>query len=236
MEFDIKKYFYKTNPQYYSDLLFHHTSDLNVILESDVLNVDNKWGDIPAISFTRCSYYSERTDYSERIVLDQNKMKIDGYKTTPYDIAKTYRKNNGNEAFKKRMLGYSKVNPNTVGRFITNNLGIYGVYYKNISPLEWEYEERIFRKIKNLGKYIISIDILENHLKEYILILKDYIDKYPHIEISILNINNPSDRRNKVSFNELYKEYKEYRDVLERMVSADLLNDIEDDLYKMVKA
>jgi len=236
MEFDIKKYFYKTNPQYYNDLLFHHTPYLNEILETDILNVNNTIGGVLSISFTRCSYYSEFCGFGERIVLDHNKMKIDGYKTTPYDeIPMRYITRNDNVNFKKRMMGYSKVNPNTVGRLITNKLGIEGVYNKKTAPLEWEYEERIFRKIKNLGKYIISIDIPEKKIKHYILILKDYLDKYPHIEITILDNNNPYDRRKKVSFNELYNEYKEYRDNIDRVVLTDLFNDIEDgDLYKML--
>lgn len=51
--------------------------------------------------------------------------------------------------------------------------------------LETEFEERIYKDVPNLSKYIISIDLAtepDNSLKQE---LKKYLQKYPHIVINL---------------------------------------------------
>jgi hypothetical protein len=223
MSFDIKKYIYKTKPVFNKHLLFHHTYNyaLQKILNTDTLLVKRTCDKVTSISFTRCSYYSDEND--ERIVLDYNLLKIDGYNTTPYDeVAINCRRFLNKDSFESKMKGYSKANPATIGRYINNKLNTKVPNKMKSDPLEWEYEERIFKDIKNLGKYIISIDININDLKDSSHFIKDYIDKYPHIEITIFDESKPYDRRYKVDFNEMYSDYIEYRNYIKKMVSEDL--------------
>lgn len=54
--------------------------------------------------------------------------------------------------------------------------------------LETEFEERIYKDVKNLGKYIIKIYInrdFESFLKNNrnVSLIKQYLEKYPHIKI-----------------------------------------------------
>jgi len=61
---------------------------------------------------------------------------------------------------------------------------------------EWEFEERIYKDIKNLGKYIISIQIPTSDdyrggiaLNQTPLGILTYIKKYPRIKLEYYNIN-----------------------------------------------
>jgi len=62
---------------------------------------------------------------------------------------------------------------------------------------EWEFEERIYRDIKNLGKYIISIQMPTGDdykrggiaLNQTPLGILTYMKKYPHIKLEYYNIN-----------------------------------------------
>ena len=62
-----------------------------------------------------------------------------------------------------------------------------GIKPENISDwLEPEREERVFKNIKNLGRYIKYIEMTNiNSTKEEFI--KNYIKKYPHIEVRIIN-------------------------------------------------
>lgn len=109
--------------------------------------------------------------------------------------------------FKKgsRQKSYSKANPYFDGRYVRNNVGIEDDKSSGMGGLEWEYEERSFNDINNLGKYLVGIDISEWHLYDNIDKIKAYVDKYPHIEVTILK---PSlyDRRSVVDVDKLYSD------------------------------
>jgi hypothetical protein len=50
-----------------------------------------------------------------------------------------------------------------------------------------EYEELILEDVTELGKYIISIDISENYVKNHEnSIIEDYLIKYPHIKLNMM--------------------------------------------------
>jgi len=123
------------------------------------------------ICFTRSVNYSYDGSRSVRIKLDQNKLRKDGYIPYPIDEFRN--------SIKMRKLG--------------KNISL--KYTKKSSDdwfVEWEYEERIYKDIKSLGKYIISIQLPNNNKyskeinsQEF----KNYLKKYPHIKLEEYDIN-----------------------------------------------
>jgi len=157
--------------------LYHYTSSYRIseIFESDELKTSTAADLKISISFSRSLYYSDAGD--TRIVLDADKLKKDGYKIVPYDEVGTALVNSSSKKARKNLDGYSKVNPTIpFKQIIGNNRIKYDIF-----SLEWEYEERCFENIKNLGKYIIAIDIPKNRYN--VEDFEKYLEKYPHIEI-----------------------------------------------------
>jgi hypothetical protein len=167
-----------------------------MILEDDILKRGSRGADknlrkksdegyLPSISATRNKNYQERG--SIRLELDYDKLMNDGYKFYPFDEV-------GNIISKKRLTTHSThdrsgmfkdykkpFNPLTGFKQPTHNINIKGdkKYHYN---MEEEYEERCYKDIKNIGKYIMSIQIKRsyNFIEEEIL---KYLQKYPHIKI-----------------------------------------------------
>jgi hypothetical protein len=186
-------------------LLYHYTSYLDKILETDLLKTSQAADKKISISFTRSPYYSEISLAGVRLVLESDKLKIHGYNVVPYDeVGKVVVKKK--DKTDKRFKTYSKVNPYIKNRYIINNVGIKPNNDEKY-PLEWEYEERIFKDIPNLGKYLVAIDISEKYIMKYIDKLKNYLDKYPHIEVTLLK-DNLYDRRTKIYIQKLYQDSK----------------------------
>jgi len=188
--------------------LYHYTRNLKDILETDILKTHKAADNEISISFTRSLYYEEHcTDI--RLVLDADKLKNDGYKIIPYDEV-------GNafvsKSKKKKLNGYTKANPYYKGRGVINNVGITAKTKGFVDPegfgeLEWEYEERCFNDIKNLGKYLIAIDLSEYYYELYSNKIKEYLEKYPHIEIIKLNKDCLYDRRQDFKNHKKEKEF-----------------------------
>ena len=172
---------------------------LEEILESDVLRVGKNGRDInnkrpnddgylPSISVTRNKNYESRG--TVRIELDQDLLNKDGYKSIPIDeMGNVIIKRGKGDKHKK----YKKyLNPFTQYKRINHGVGklnkIKNDEYKSPWPLEEEFEERIYKNIKNIGKYIISIRLssyLNNEngkllIPEYI---KNYLEIYSHIKV-----------------------------------------------------
>lgn len=179
--------------------LYHFVlNDFNLysILNDDTLKTGTRGRDVnlksiddegymPSISVTRNSKYSDRGNL--RIELDYNKLLKDGYRSIPIDEmgnAITRKRHSFFKQYKKPMnpfYGYKKVH---YGGKINKKEGGKDIF------LEEEYEERIYKNISNLGKYIISIKltkyfmIADTHIKsDKYIIFKNYIEKYPHIKI-----------------------------------------------------
>lgn len=171
--------------------LYHFTNNLINIMKDDTLKpfkaADNKI----SISFTRC-LYSEEFSTETRIVLNSDKLKDDGYKIFPYDEVGNILTKNPKKC-KNKLKGYSKANPNKKIRSIINKVGY---EWDKSNSLEWEYEERCFTEIKNIGKYIIAIDLTKNKMNflKNNKIFNDYLKKYSNIKIILLK-NNKYDRR-----------------------------------------
>jgi hypothetical protein len=195
--------------------LIHQTNKYNLIsiLNTDELKISKATDDQMSISFTRSLYYSEAST-SARLLLDVDKLMRDGYKIIPYDELYHFfmkLKNNVKNKVKdiermkkiiQKFKKYSKVNPHTGLKYMKHNVNLVSDENQLEHQLEHEYEERIYKNIKKLGKYIIAIDIDYSLYYDYELnIMKNYLKKYPHIEIFEYNQDNLWDRRKKIDIN-----------------------------------
>lgn len=173
--------------------LYHFTSKhkLDNILSDDVLKIHGPSKDkngkgrgddqIKSISLTRYSSLSGGST-QVRIALDVDKLIKDGY--VPYPIDEI------GASFGSRDKGWESPKSNMTRKFLTHR---YRTIQHNIEKvrdiegvvkMEYEYEERIYKNIENLGKYITYIDIDDTNIGNSI---KDFIKKYPHITVRKLS-------------------------------------------------
>lgn len=205
----IKKYIEFIEESYLSghlQPLYHFTDNLHIILKEDILKRSkptraSKKSPI-SISLTRNMDYIE-ADYGYFLELDANLLLIDGYKSYPVDEWALDPDDiqddevSGVKRLKKLHLGKSNFNSiKNSYRGTKHNLNLPEV--EEVDQ-EIEFEERIFKDIKNLGKYIISINIRININED---ILKDYLQKYPHIIVYQYDEDNHRLREN------ITKKYK----------------------------
>jgi hypothetical protein len=174
--------------------LYHFTSSLSYIIKSDSLEVHkpahSSHGKEKSISLTRNILYFEYTICGLHdciIKLDTDKLIIDGYMPYPVDEIAWLDGEPNINIIKNYSFGKSNFSAIKQGkRSLKHNLDL---PIHNDDKLGIEYEERIYKNINNLGKYIISISIVGNYNEEDYL--NDYLKKYPHIKIySIPDINN----------------------------------------------
>ena len=168
--------------------LYHLVGNLKGVLESDMLKIKEQVRNVPgkghSVCFTRSPYFRHDSTHSkQRLVLDTDKLIIDGYKPIPIDEV-------GVSGGGKKTWANSKEGPYNKwsmpwirrGRKPFNDVeGISNI--DNNAMLEFEFEERIYKEIKNLGKYIISIDLVDGQTNSRNAIEK-YLEKYPHIKIN----------------------------------------------------
>lgn len=177
--------------------IYHFTFALNDILKSDMLKTSRAADGEKSISFTRSVYYEDYASSGVRLVLDADKLKNDGYKIIPYDEVGRKISHRKEDRFK----GYGKANYKFVMKSVIHKLNIPEWQDEDgLDALEWEYEERSFKDIKNLGKYLIAIDISDNSLYDSREeIIREYLKKYPHIKIFDLNIDKLWDRSKEIT-------------------------------------
>lgn len=146
--------------------LYHYTPYLEKIIDDDVLKIKQPFKGDKCVCVTRNPLYEFDGVGNKRIKLDQNKLRLDGY--TPKSIDE---------------FGYQ-----------IKSLDRKHNIKNDVSPsnkIEWEYEDRIFRDIKNLGKYIISIQLptTQIHSVRYFLPhYEEYLKKYPNIKLEFYDI------------------------------------------------
>lgn len=182
--------------------LFHFTSRLKEILKSDKLKVSKPSRSThkeKSISLTRNIDYQDVLRYY-CIELDSDKLYNNGYVSYPVDE-----------------LGWSGVKLKHKGNYIKSNFdsikkGKRGTKHNLNLPkgsdivLETEFEERIYKDINNIGKYIIAIYINIRHsifMESDIEEIKNFLTKYPHIKI-LKVINN--DFRNTIEITHQFKD------------------------------
>lgn len=161
--------------------LYHFTQRLNSILDDDMLKLGNpargSHGKTKAICVTRNPDFSEHG--STYIELDYSKMLNDGYKAYPVDEWAWLRNGTQNkEAIKHYNFNKSQFPEVLSGRRGTKH-GT-NIPHK-LGMLETEFEERFYTDIKNIGKYIISINFDRNRNQDYKL--EKYLKEYPHIKV-----------------------------------------------------
>jgi hypothetical protein len=171
--------------------LYHFTKNLFKLIEDDILNPGQPTfpKNIKAICLTRFPGYTEAG--SNRLQLDTDKLIKAGFKPYPVDEMglgisgklKKWKQEDIEVPINKinAFLGYSK--PFMQGLKFTH--GVKGYEFLNNGtpyiPTEFEFEERIYKPIPNIGKYIQFIDLHQEPNIEKLEILKNYIKKYPHI-------------------------------------------------------
>ncbi len=170
--------------------LLYHTSysstRLDSILSGDILKVGKNARGPVGVCFSRSINWTNDLNNDFRFVLDSDLMIRKGYRAYPLQEL-MYRKDKGWEVNKDASL-YRNV--------WKGNMNWYKKGQRqaphNIDSLpkerlmEIEFEERVLREIIGLGRFVIYIDIVsENHLKSDIL--KEYLIKYPHIKVRLMN-------------------------------------------------
>lgn len=173
--------------------LYHYTrvSHLYNILETNILKVSSvvRPRGTKGICLTRNPYFTHDggTSTSPRIVLDIDKLRRNGYNSFPVDeLGITGVKIGHSGNFTKSNIENIKSGKRTVH----NNLDL---PKPGSNGLEVEFEERIYKDIKNIGKYILSIDVIkESDLPKN---LNSYLEEYPDIIINLYDIK----KRNKVT-------------------------------------
>ena len=173
--------------------LYHFTENLYKLIKDDILNLGQPSypKNIKAICLTRFPGYGEAKG-SNRLQLDTNKLIRAGFKPTTIAeigsmVSSRIKKDDEIPAWKaKQFYGYSK--PFQQGLTFTHGVDYTNFDFKNpkisnYMPIEFEFEERIYKPISNIGKYIDFIDLNREPTKEQVKLLIDYIKKYPHIVV-----------------------------------------------------
>lgn len=169
--------------------LYHFTSlyRLLSILKDDELRTSNpsmqSHGMDKSISLTRSIYYSDRSS-GVCFEFDVDRLLRDGYKIYPVDEWAWEDGKPNKSAIKGYNFNKSNFTEVKSGRRGTKH----GLDLPKIPILETEFEERIYKNVKNLGNYIISIYLEYTNLDNSTIDnLRLYLDKYPHIKIYKLN-------------------------------------------------
>ena len=171
--------------------LYHYTPYLEKIIYDDILKMNQPYKGDKCVCVTRSPLYKYDGIGSKRIKLDQNKLRLDGY--VPKSI----------DEFGYQIRSLDR-------KYRVEN---------DISPdnnTEWEYEERIYKNIKDVGKYIISIQLPNTQIhsiRNFIPIYKEYLKKYPDIKLEFYDIHKrweitPVDLTKFVSFEPIYNLFR----------------------------
>lgn len=159
--------------------LYHFTQNLKGILQSDMLKLGNpargSHGKTKAIAVTRNPDFAEHG--STYIELDYSKLYNDGYKAFPIDEWAWNRNGTPNPLNKEKNFGKANF-PSVLKGYRGTKHGT-NIPHK-LGMLETEFEERFYTDIKDLGKYIISINYEKGRGDSN---LKEYLEKYPHIKV-----------------------------------------------------
>lgn len=175
--------------------IYHITYKLISILQTDLLKCGKpsrtSHGKDKSISLTRnIDFGHDGANLDEMIELDVDKLRNSGIKTYPVDEWAWKDGKRNIDVIKK--VNFIKSN------FVEVKDGKRGTKHNLDLPkdpiLETEFEERIYQDVTNLGKYIISLNFGEKPSIEYFNVVKDYLQKYPHIKIYLMDKYNKRKR------------------------------------------
>jgi hypothetical protein len=171
--------------------VYHFTSSSGLlgIIKSDELKTSKparqSHGYDKSISLTRNIDYSDsRNDFC--LELDSDSLLIDGYRIYPVDEI-SWKEGKPNKAIKNSNFIKSNFPYVKSGKRGTKH----GLKLPKNPILETEFEERIYKNVKGVGKYILRIilnrDVLNTRIgflnEDLRDILVDYLNKYPHVRI-----------------------------------------------------
>lgn len=160
--------------------LYHSTRYFINILNSDILKTNKPMFDVKATSYISFSRNRGFKDYGyKKFMLDADLLIKDGFVPKPVDEVGTYilgAKPHKQEQYKE----YTKSNP--ASRTVNHNID--NLKTGDMFTQEAEYEERIYKDIPNLGKYVIEIVLDPKYLEKYRPELTEYLLKYPHILVT----------------------------------------------------
>lgn len=187
--------------------IYHWTLFIREIMEDDELLISTPaYGEegVKSISLTRSNYYGEysKSGYT-RLVLDVNKLKLDGYKILPIEeIALSKRLSYGIKGLKDFKYHKGFYHPM---RYMRNKVEL----EMSEDGLEHEYEVRIFKNIKNLGKYLLEIQFTDlDDIEVKLDVLKIYLEKYSKIKITLINSEDPWKKSREINIFKFEKELK----------------------------
>lgn len=180
--------------------LYHLTYSLDKIIETDLLKASNKVRGPYGISLTRSKFFwndQGEGGYDFRLILNYDLLKRDGYRSYPIDewaligdLKKPLQPGTKRPWWSK----YVKTHQLGKSNFSEFKSGKRGTLHNIESlpkkvKLEYEYEERILKDIKNLGKYIYGINIINfdpirsSEWRSRYFRIEEYLEKYPHIKL-----------------------------------------------------
>ena len=193
--------------------LYHITYALPEILKTDELKIGRPGRGPRGCSVSRSKYFTHGTSSKmshggfPRLILNRELLVKDGYRSHPIDEWALKKPEGGFmskdpkwvtkkpwadpdiiKKFKDRTHFGKSQFPNLVSgnRPISHN--ITGLTTDKTRGLEVEYEERILKNVKNLGKYIHAINLFdENQVERYSEEIKKYLKKYPKIKVLLGN-------------------------------------------------
>ena len=224
--------------------LYHFTFSLKGILDTDMLKMGNPtrgtFGKTKSISVTRNPDFADHG--STFFELDNTKLYNDGYKSLPVDEWAWSKQGTPNPLAKNKNMNKSKIKEVIAGKRGTKH-GLKGLpkIGKEFYGLETEFEERFYTDIKDLGKYIISINFpvskdepgsvwtskYEDGVRD--TEIRKYLEKYPHIKVYNVDKDN---HRKKVEITDKYTN-----PVQEPMLkeSVELMNNLETILVELLE-
>jgi len=174
--------------------LLYHTLrrdlNLNYVLHNDLMSSGVIARGPNGVCFSRNINWTNDNSVKYRLVLDSDLLKIHGYKSIPlqefsYKSRSTEFEIPTQNVWKGKLDWYKNSN-----RSAPHNISSLPPHKKSI--METEFEERILKEIKNVGRFIIYIDFIEYPKDDILTLVKNYLEKYPHIKTRIMDENNLS--------------------------------------------
>ncbi len=170
------------------NFLYHSTSIRNLIKILDTDSILRK-SSTHNISFSRNKnfWFNNIQNNSVRLVLDKRKL-ASNYKIDNFDFYGSSKKwDDETQRYKYTSSALTKADS-----------------FRRLKKLHYEFEEIVWKDITNLGKYLYEIELTDvalglhkdykshylTELDEMKKSISNYLIKYPHIKISIVDIDN----------------------------------------------
>ena len=174
-------------------LLYHTLREdlhLEYVLNRDLMSPGVIARGPKGVCFSRSINWTNDADNKYRLVLDSDLLKRHGYNSIPlqeftYASRSTERKIPSQNVWKGKLDWYKDSKRST-----PHNISSLPPHNKSI--METEFEERVLKEIKNVGRFIIYMDFIEYPKDDILKLVKNYLEKYPYIKTRIMDKVNSS--------------------------------------------